>query len=253
MVPAWQGLVIGLPWLCPESRTSPWGQGRGVSPQADSGFPERGAHAGPPAPRSLFQGHRVCLFLGPPRMGTCSLPPPPQKGFPGFLRGPAAGLFWRPLHTLVPKSTPSALGEAALCQQADGRCEGSHSGQGGGWAGPRPLAGNENTTRPLHAAPFPPMFPQPDHPQGLAGTQREGRERRTTGQRPALKLAPRPWACSRGPCTTCPGRKSGWRTSWSRAGGKQTQVRPALSHREQAEQRQCPPQLLAGPGLRSTF
>lgn len=163
--------------------------------------------------------------------------PPPQRIFLGFLRGPAAGLFWRPPNTLVPKSTPSALGEVALCQQAERRCEGSHSGQGGGWAGPccsLVMRIPHSCCSPrVPSLSFPPVFPQPDHSQGLEGTQGGGRQRRPRGQRPGLHLPPGPWACSQGPCTACPGRKSGWRLPGAGLG-------PMLSHQEQDGPRHRP-------------
>lgn len=85
-----------------------------------------------------------------------------------------------------------------MCQQAEWRCEGSHSGQGGGWAGPHCSAGNENTTRPLQplaACLLPSRVPTACPPPG------PGRESRATGHRPGLNLAPAPWTRSWGPCT----------------------------------------------------
>lgn len=98
------------------------------------------------APPPPTQGHRLCPYPETPTRGACSLPPLPPKCFLGFLRGPAARLFWRPLHALVPKSTPSAPEEAALCQQATGGVKAATVAKGEA----RPalaLAGNENTTR----------------------------------------------------------------------------------------------------------
>lgn len=229
-----RALSLGFPGCAQRYAPAP-GPGGAVAGQADSAPGVRG-RPGPSSSISSLapspsQGHRPCLFPGPTGAGrwgvTCSLPPPPQKHILGFLRGPAAWLFWRPLHTLVPKSTPSALGEAALCQQAEWRCEGSHSGQGGGWAGPHCSAGNENTTRPLQPLTgclFPFRVPTACPPPG------PGRESRATGHRPGLNLAPASWTRSWGPCTTCPGRKSRWRTG---AGGKQT-MRPVQGRQEQA-------------------
>lgn len=140
-------------------------------------------------------------------------PAPTPKCFLGFLRGPAARLFWRPLHTLVPKSTPSAPEEAALCQQATGGVKAATVANGA--AGPaRVVAGNENTTRwPLQPAAHP-HVPTAGPPQGREGTQ-EGR--RLAGQRPALQPAPGPGPVPQGPAGLPRGKQQAenfWEQGW---------------------------------------
>ena len=205
-------------------------EGSGLDTQGSRS--ERGAHAGPwVSPPSPTQGHRLCLYPQPPKRRACSPPPLPPKCFLGFLRGPAAGLFWRPLHTLVPKSTPSALEEAALCQQATGGVKAATVA--GGWPG-RPswwLVMRIPHGGPCSPSSLPPTptFPPPDRPRAGRGRRRE-EDLRGRGQ-PCNQLQG-PGLFPRAP-EACPGGSSRWRTSGSRAGGKQT-LRPVLSHRANA-------------------
>lgn len=83
-------------------------------------------------------GNPLLFLLALPGTQTLLWPwaphPYPRGAFQGVRGGLLLAVLEAPAH---PRSQVDTfrLGEAAWCQQAERRCEGSHSGRGGGWAG----------------------------------------------------------------------------------------------------------------------
>lgn len=155
------------------SCTSPQSQERGWNGQVDSGL------LSSPTPRFLLPVPRT-QALPPPwasRGGDLQPPTPTPEGLSGVSERTCC-LFWRPPNTVVPKSTPSARGEVALCQQRRGGVKAATVARGrgvGGWPGPFCSL----VMRIPHAAAaprvpslsFPPMFPHPGLGRNPRGKQ----------------------------------------------------------------------------------
>lgn len=149
--------------------------GEGWNGQVDSGL------LSSPTSRFLLPVPRTQALPPPWASGGGDLQPPTPtpEGLSGVSERTCC-LFWRPLNTVVPKSTPSALGEVALCQQPRGGVKAATVARGrgwgvGGWPGPfcSPVMRIPHTAAAPHvpSLSFPPMFPHPGLGRNPRGKQ----------------------------------------------------------------------------------
>lgn len=137
--------------------------------------------------------------------GTYLQPPTPTPEVRSALsKGPAARLFWRPLHTLVPKLTPLSWGRRPCVNRQSGGVKAATVAKGAaGLVLPARLV-----MRIPHGlcSPRQPVSLLPSH----VPTARRGKK--TYGAEAGFNLARALWTRSCEPGTASPGRRNRWGT-----------------------------------------